>query len=321
MVKRIPLHSPLHRLVWRLAAIGGAGGLLVVSVLPIQSSAVALPVPATPRFKPDAPGTAALPALIPSGKQNPSSPAVPPLPDSVPDAIDPDEAGIIGLNPAPNDDIGLGQLRPTSFPPAGPNAPRLGAEWLRGVALPIYPTPESDHWGWLINGWLIPNDADPLAIGRDAAFSMVQTDQQIYTFPVLEIRPDGWFRFQYTPAGAAWAHTSHLELGAVPLTVETWEASMKSAARIQFRRPGLSQPMRLAPMGTAPLQALVGPNSIIQPLDLDGDWLRVRVTQPAQGCTPLPGSSTAEGWVRWRSETDVPLVWFSATDCQTGRLP
>lgn len=277
-------------------------------------------MPTAPQLTPDAPSTVALPTLTSRDKQDPSSPALPSLPDPVPDAIDPDEAGIIGLNPAPRDDIGLGHLRPTSLP-AGPNAPGLGAEWLRGVALPIYPTPESTHWGWLINGWLVPNDADPLAIGRDAAFSMVQTDQQIYTFPVLEIRPDGWFRFQYTPAGTAWAHTSHLELGAVPLTIETWEASMKSAARIQFRRPGLSQPMRLAPTGTAPLQALVGPNSIIQPLDLDGDWLRVRVTQPAQGCTPLPGSSTTEGWVRWRNDTDVPLIWFSATDCQTGSRP
>ncbi|MGG6240471.1 hypothetical protein ACQ4N7_17740 [Nodosilinea sp. AN01ver1] len=277
---------------------------------------MALSGPAAPRLSSNAPGIAALPALTPRDKQDPSSPAIPPLPDPVPAAIDPDEAGIISLSPAPNDDIGLGLLRPT-----GPNAPLLGAEWLRGVALPIYPTPESEPWGWLINGWLIPNGADPLAIGRDAAFSMVQTDQQLYTFPVLEVRPDGWFRFQYTPAGTAWAHTSHLALGNVPLAIETWEASMKNAARIQFRRPGLSQPMRLAPTGTAPLQALVGPNSIIQPLDLDGDWLRVRVTQPAQGCTPLPGSSTAEGWVRWRSDTDVPLIWFSATDCQTGSRP
>jgi len=41
----------------------------------------------------------------------------------------------------------------------------------------------------------------------------------------------------------------------------------------------------------------------------------VRVTQPAQGCTPLPGSSNLEGWVRWRSDADVPLVWFPASGC------
>ncbi|MBD2105854.1 hypothetical protein [Leptolyngbya subtilissima] len=249
------------------------------------------------------------------GKQDASTPSLPPLPTPLPDSIIPDATGIIGLTPAANDDIGIGHLRPVNLS-TGTTEGLSGASWLRDVALPIYPSPDSAHWGWLINGWLVPNGGTPLAIGRDAAFSMVQTEQQIYTFPVLEIRSDGWFRFQYTPAGAAWAHISHLELGTLPLTVETWESSMQDASRIEFRRPGLAQPMRLAPSGTAPLQALIGSNSIIQPLDLEGDWLRVRVTQPAQGCTALPGSSISEGWVRWRSDAKIPLVWFSSTDCQ-----
>lgn len=247
-------------------------------------------------------------------KQDTSEPTTPPLPTPLPEPTIPAAAGIIGLTPAPNDDIGVGHLRPAN-PTTDIGDELSGAGWLRDVALPIYPSPESAHWGWLINGWLVPNDAAPLAIGRDAAFSMVKTEQQIYTFPVLEVRPDGWFRFQYTPAGAAWAHTSHLDLGRLPLTIETWETSMQAASRVEFRRHGLAQPMRLAPSGTAPLQALVGSNSIIEPLDLEGDWLRVRVTQPAQGCTPLPGSSTAEGWVRWRNDADIPLIWFPSTDC------
>ncbi|MEA5448942.1 hypothetical protein VB780_10210 [Leptolyngbya sp. CCNP1308] len=247
-------------------------------------------------------------------KQDTSEPTPPPLPTPLPEPILPEAAGIIGLTPAPNDEVGVGNLRPAN-PTTGISDELSGAGWLSEVALPIYPSPESVHWGWLINGWLVPNNAGPLAIGRDAAFSMVKTEQQIYTFPVLEVRPDGWFRFQYTPAGTAWAHTSHLDLGRLPLTIEAWETSMQAASRIEFRRPGLAQPMRLAPNSTAPLQALVGSNSIIQPLDLEGDWLRVRVTQPAQGCNPLPGSSTAEGWVRWRSDADIPLIWFSSTDC------
>ena len=277
-----------------------AVGLLALTALPAIASTPKVQLPTTA-------------AVALNAKQDSSEPTLPSRPSVIPEAILPDEAGIIGLSPSPSDDVGIGQLRPAMLPGSG-NALRK-ANWLRGVTLPIYPSPESDHWGWLLNGWLIPNDGEPLAVGRDAAFSMVQTEQQIYAFPVLEIRPDGWFRFQYTPAGAAWAHTSHLNLGTVPLTVEPWEISMEDAARVEFRRPGLAQPMRLAPRSNAPLQALVGPNSIIQPLDIEGDWLRVRVTQPARGCTPLPGSSHLEGWVRWRSDADVPLVWFSASDC------
>ena len=55
--------------------------------------------------------------------------------------------------------------------------------------------------GWLVNGWLIPNGYDPIAVGRDATFTMVQPRRGLYTFPVMEVREDGWFRFQYTPRG------------------------------------------------------------------------------------------------------------------------
>lgn len=285
--------------------LSAAIGLLVTTAL--LGSTLPRPLQATPNALAIAPQNL-------RDKQETLEPTAPSLPTPLPEPIIPDATGIIGLTPAPNDDIGVGHLGPAN-PAIDIGDEFSGAGWLRDVALPIYPSPESTHWGWLVNGWLVPNDADPLAIGRDAAFSMVKTEQQIYTFPVLEVRPDGWFRFQYTPAGTAWAHTSHLDLGRLTLAIETWETSMQAASRIEFRRPGLAQPMRLAPSGSAPLQALVGSNSIIEPLDLEGDWLRVRVTQPAQGCTPLPGSSTTEGWVRWRSDADVPLIWFPSTDC------
>ncbi|MFQ4135445.1 hypothetical protein PGN35_003925 [Nodosilinea sp. PGN35] len=301
----LPQRPPLAH--WRGPGRGSTVAIGLLTAVGLTVTAISRPLQAAP----DHPSVS---RQVPS-KQDTAAPGAPPLPTPLPGPIIPEAAGIIGLTPAPNDDVGVGHLHPATPILTTGTDDLSGAGWLRDVALPIYPSPESDHWGWLINGWLVPNDGTPLAIGRDAAFSMVKTQPQIYTFPVLEVRSDGWFRFQYTPAGDAWAHTSHLNLGSLPLAIETWESSIQEASRIEFRRPGLAQPMRLAPNGNAPLQALVGPNSIIQPLDLDGDWLRVRVTQPAQGCTPLPGSSTAEGWVRWRSDADVPLIWFPATDC------
>ncbi len=249
-----------------------------------------------------------------------SQPAVPLQPDSVPGAIVPETVGITSLPTYPSRGSGVGHLRPDDLTsltgPNWPQSPLLQAGWLQSVALPIYPSPDSDHWGWMINGWLIPNGAEPLAIGRDAAFSMMLTEPHIYTFPVLEVRPDGWFRFQYTTAaGDAWAHTSHLGLGAISLTIEPWLAYVRDASRVAFRRPGLSQPMRINPSVTAPLRALVGSNSLIQPLDMEGDWLRVRVIQPVQGCVPLPGASTEEGWVRWRDEASTPLMLVPTGGC------
>ncbi len=303
--------APLHRSAFspaqmrtrssRMALVG-----LLLTTLGVSTSALAQVQPTTQ------------PTAVQG--QPRSQPAVPLRPDLVPDAIVPETAGITSLPTYPSRDSGVGHLRPDDLTsltgPSWPQSPLLQAGWLQSVALPIYPSPGSDHWGWMINGWLIPNGAKPLAIGRDAAFSMMLTEPRIYTFPVLEVRPDGWFRFQYTAAGEAWAHTSHLGLGAISLTIEPWSAYVRDASRVAFRRPGLSQPMRVNPSTTAPLRALVGSNSLIQPLDMDGDWLRVRVIQPVQGCVPLPGASTEEGWVRWRDEARNPLMLVPTDGCQ-----
>jgi hypothetical protein len=246
-------------------------------------------------------------------------PTVPPLPDNIPTAVAPDPNGIVGLVPGPDETIGIGHLRPANMNSLKTNvwqtSPLLNAQWLQGVVVPIYVGPDAEHWGWLVNGWLIPNGYDPIAVGRDATFSMVQAYRGLYSFPVMEVRPDGWFRFQYTPAGTAWAHLSHLGLGPTELTVETWEDWVGEVSQIEFRSHGVSQALRAAPDGAEPLQSLIGPNSIIEPLDVEGDWMRVRVTQPAEACTPLPGANSEEGWMRWRDSDQNPLVWYPAEEC------
>lgn len=241
-------------------------------------------------------------------------PAIPPLPTSVPAAFEPPQGGITGQVPGPQEDLGLGHLHPKDLTALqGANwvtSPLRYAGWLQGVSLPIYAQPGGEPWAWLINGWLLIEGADPIAIGRDASFTMVQPDRALYSFPVLEIRPDGWFRFRYTAAGSAWAHSSHLALGKVPLVVEPWANQIRRASRLQFRRPGLSQSLRGEPQGASRLRSLIGPNSLMEPLEMEGDWLRVRVTQPAQGCTPLPGATSDEGWIRWRDQQQTLLLWF-----------
>ena len=286
----------------------------------LMSGAIAQQAMATPSPSAGTHTTAATTTGQPKQHQaSEQRPTVPALPADIPTAIEPDENGIVGLMPQPNDDLGIGHLRPADLDSlAGNNwrnSPLLNARWLRGTALPIYAAPEGDPWGWLVNGWLLSDGHDPLAIGRDAAFSMVQVNRGLYTFPVLELRDDGWFQFQYTPAGSAWAHVSHLNLGANTLVVEAWEDYLPAVDRVEFRRLGVSQPVRSAPSASASLQALVGPNSLIEPLEVADDWLRVRVVQPANGCTPLPGSGSAEGWVRWRDDAEAPLVWVAVDDC------
>lgn len=269
--------------------------------------------------------TGALPAAAMPSQESPQtkqsqplpSPSVPSMPSPVPEAIAPESSGILGLYPDPEDNIGVGHLRPANLAIlAGDGAERFAnAHWLRSVALPIYVEPDGPHWGWIVNGWLVPNGYDPIAIGRDAAFSMLHTYVGLYSFPVMEVREDGWFRFQYTPAGTAWAHLSHLNLGGIELTVESWEDRFLEVGQLEFRQHGISQPLRSQPAPSQSLVYLVGDNSLIEPLEFDGDWMRVRVVQPADGCQGMPGATTEEGWMRWRNSSDRALVWYPSRDC------
>lgn len=244
----------------------------------------------------------------------PVLPGIPPLPTPIPAPFEPPQNGIRVEVPDPQVDLGLGHLHPKDLNALqGPNwvtSPLRYASWLQGVSLPIYAQPGGEPWAWLINGWLLINGVNPIAIGRDASFTMVQPDRALYSFPVLDIRPDGWFRFRYTAGGSAWAHSSHLALGKVPLVVEPWAEQVDRSARVLFRKPGLSQGLRAEPLESSQLRSLISPNSLMQPLDRQGDWLRVRVTQPAEGCIPLPGATSDEGWIRWRDQQQTLVLWF-----------
>ncbi len=250
-----------------------------------------------------------------------TAPVRPPLPLTIPEAGVPPNTGIVGLIPGPEDNLGIGLLQPRDLSflntTAWENHPLAYGRWLRSVALPLYVGPNGDHWGWIVNGWLMINGYEPIAIGQDASFAMVEARPGSYSFPVLEQRSDGWFRFQYTPAGSAWAHVAHLNAGAVALTLQPWEEILTATPQIRFRRHGLSQSLHTDPRVTSPLQFLVAPNSHIRPLAIDGDWMQVEVIQPVQGCTPLPGHTTETGWLRWRSEAQALLVWTVASGCPT----
>ena len=251
--------------------------------------------------------------------QNRIAPPVPPLPTTIPEPISPVTDGILGLNPETSDNLGIGHLRPSDLSildqSDGQDSPYLGADWLRVAAIPIYVEPEGNHWGWIVNGWLVPNGQTPIAIGRDAAFLMRQTYDNLFSFPVTQIREDGWFQLQYTPAGTAWAHIDHLNLGQLELTVELWEERFLDTGQVYFRRHGLSQPLRSDPASGEEIIGLIGPESFIEPIAFDGDWMQVRVTQPADGCVFLPGSRTREGWMRWRDTESDSLIWYPAEGC------
>ncbi|MGB3298206.1 MAG: hypothetical protein WBA76_08040 [Phormidesmis sp.] len=230
----------------------------------------------------------------------------PALPAPAPQPFSPDIAGIVDLSRGANAIESLGQLRPRDV--EGLSADNV--DWLKSVILPLYTSPGGEHWGWIYKGWLIPKGQPYLAIGRDAGFAMVKAYKNLYTFPVLEARDDGWFRVQYTQGGSAWAHSSQLALGDMPLVVEGWEALLQAQDSVYFLQTDEAQALRSQPETTANMLSLIPANSLIKPLAFQGDWMQVRITRPATPCRALTGATVTEGWMRWRNAEHKSLVWY-----------
>ncbi len=233
--------------------------------------------------------------------------APPANPAPAPSPFTPVRAGILDISKDMTVIEGVGHLRPSGIDASADG----GLAWLESVNLPLYVTPGGEHWGWIYKGWLIPKGKTYLAMGRDASFAMVHSYKNLYTFPVLETRADGWFRVQYTPGGSAWAHTSQLGLGDLPLTVETWESRLQAQKAVYFLDDQKAQALRSQPQQSTNMISLVAADSLIEPLEFQGDWMRVRTTRPIANCKPLSGATVSEGWMRWRGgERQESLVWY-----------
>ncbi|EDX84482.1 hypothetical protein S7335_2179 [Synechococcus sp. PCC 7335] len=232
---------------------------------------------------------------------------LPPIPTSISTPFSPELSGIVDLYSNAEDGIpSIGHLRPRHVEGLTGDS----VNWLTSVSLPLYVSPNGAHWGWIHKGYLVQGES-ALAIGRDAGFAMVKPYENLYTFPVLEIREDGWFQVQYTTGGSAWAHTSQLEVGDIPLVIERWELLLSSQAALYFLERTEAQPLRSQPQEATNMLSFVAADSLIEPISIVGDWMRVRVTRPTLLCEPLTGSTVTEGWMRWRGNEDESLVWYN----------
>ena len=225
----------------------------------------------------------------------------------LPAAIRPNLEGIVDL--ADTDlPVGVGYLSPRR---------RSGAQasWLSEVELPLYSQPGGEHWGWIWQGWLIPNGQQAFAIGRDARFTMVSVDSSRLAFPVLEAREDGWLQMQYTDGGSAWIHRDQLDDRGLELSFYPWEDRLADAEILYLRDENDTQVLRSQPERGRNVLSLVSTNSLIEPLEVKDDWIRVRVTRPANGCEPLVGASAEEGWLQWKDREGEVLMLPSRDDC------
>ena len=226
---------------------------------------------------------------------------------TLPAAVDPNLDGIVDLADT-NMPLGVGYLSPRRR--AG-----IQASWLSDVELPLYSEPGGDHWGWIWQGWLIPNGQQAFAIGRDASFTMVSVDPLLLAFPVLEAREDGWLQMQYTDGGSAWIHREQLDDRGIELSFYSWEERLVEADILDLRSRNDTQVLRSQPERGRNVLSLVSPSSLIEPLEIQDNWIRVRITRPANGCEPLAGASEQEGWLQWKDSDGEVLMLPSRDEC------
>ncbi len=215
----------------------------------------------------------------------------------------------------PTVDLGIGHLQ-AALAPESP----ADIDWLRRVELPVYVEPGGVPMGWIADGWWLAHGyapAEPLATG-----SMVETGYEVASWIVEEAREAGWVRFRFAPGpdGSGWASTCHLSASDPPIVYESWEArfAQESAGPLFFRTRE-RHALRAGP-GTGYRRSFWLPGyeaTELHPLEIRGDWMRVRATSPPLYCAdPPPTRGIAEeGWIRWRDDGQGPWVWWFTRGC------
>lgn len=129
-----------------------------------------------------------------------------------------------------------------------------------------------------------------------------------------------WARVQVGDTTAPAAHHGWIDLRDPRLTLLRWAAylpeldgvyALDPTRLVLHRTPnGARLPAPLVPRFDAD-------DHWLEILERRGDWLRVRLTQPAMicGAEPVANAVTVEGWVRFLDGRGRPLVWYYTRGC------
>jgi hypothetical protein len=203
----------------------------------------------------------------------------------------------------PNEPWGVGMLRPS------------GRDGAARVELPLFEQPGARHWGWITQGQIydlqrnrtLPDRGDALVGGSGArGWAVVAAD-------------DDWLRIRYgrpgdRDGGLAWTSTD-LARG-TGAAFAPWDRVFEDARGVVFRSDSAHNLRDGPSTDAAVVERLEGRNFDMTVIEIQGDWMRVRVNWPP-ACAGsvaedlLLGGSTSEtetGWVTWRSADRGPWV-------------
>lgn len=208
--------------------------------------------------------------------------------------------------------LGVGHLR------LAPDAGLSPWDWQLEVRLPLFSEPDGMHSGWIADGWVELGGG-----GADRARpvgGLVETGYEQVSLPVLAKREDGWLEVRYGsgPSEAGWVHACQLPPAVV---YEGWQGLLlRDDISPLFFRTEVPHALREGP-GTESRRITwvpSGPGDYdLEPLEVRGEWMRVRLEIPSDYCVGPEGVQTTEweGWVRWWGPEIGPWVWFYTRGC------
>jgi len=181
------------------------------------------------------------------------------------------------------------------------------------IARFIFVAPAPHAWSYVV-------EADEADIESRA----LEFDYEILGLPVDSIEPEGaWVRVLYGrgPDGAprhGWVRTQ--DGGG---RVQLWEEILPErplfflgpADRIRFHdRPG-GDPVEIdlapGPVATPPTF-----DYRLEPLDVEGSWMKVRIVTPDDACVTEPVVAREhEAWIRYLDDRGRPRVWYYTRGC------
>ncbi len=245
------------------------------------------------------------------------------MPDSVRMAVptDPPEAGSyltlgrIGDRPE-EIQLGVGHLHYSESNLSTGLAP--GADdWFRRVELPLSRSPGERPTAWIVDGWILRESLPPESL---TTRGLVETGYEEPSFVVLENRSDGWLHIRYSDAegdaGSAWIPSCALDNSEGRLDFTPWSAWLLSDfISPLFFRSANAEELRAAPSAAAAAITLIVGDYSLEPLEVQGEWMRVIVSQPSDFCAPDVVPARSEGWIRWFSPDRGPRVWYFTRGC------
>jgi hypothetical protein len=135
-------------------------------------------------------------------------------------------------------------------------------------------------------------------------------------FPILERGADGWERV-YLGADSVGRAVSGWARARPPFSDVTLWQNLLADTPVFFVVPQDSIRFHAAPEGVEEPFVVEGDDYILWPLEWRGDWLRVRAAAPSDYCASLDAPAPRQDtlWIRWRTETGRPRVWFFTRGC------